>query len=445
MTNDQISPDRTASPVGGDLELPRPPGVIRRFLAAHPVMVDAVIAGIYLVPTIVIGIVWMFTDPTWQNAVRLGLAALAGAALFLRRSYPVAVFAIALVSMVASLFLGREVDFVVVLFALYAIAVYRSAPAAWIAFGVVSVATAGALAIGALFLGGATVPIGGEPANPVIGAGTTYAPFDSNPTASWVTVVLISLFWVLIGVNIGNRRRYLVALIDRAQQLARERDQQAVIAAAAERGRIAREMHDIVSHSLTVMITLADGSSRLVESSPERSADAMRMVAETGRSALGDMRRLLGVLRATEEDGAQRGPQPGIGELGELVERFRAAGLPVHITVTGTAPTDTGQQLTVFRVVQEALTNALRYAALATVVDVKIAYAADSISITVDDDAAVHGVAGQGTGRGLLGLRERVALYSGTLEAGPRPGGGWRLHAVFDTIEKHPDTRGASL
>jgi signal transduction histidine kinase len=443
MTNDQISPGRTASPVGGDLELPRPPGVIRRFMAAHPVVVDAVIAGVYLVPTIVIGIVWMFTDPTWQNAVRLGLAAVAGAALFVRRHYPVAVFGVALVSMVASLFLGREVDFIVVLFALYAIAVYRSARAAWIAFGVVSVTTAAALGFGALFLGGATVPIGGEPAtSPVPAQGNTYAPFDSNPTASWITVVLISLFWVLIGINIGNRRRYLVALIDRAQQLARERDQQAVIAAAAERGRIAREMHDIVSHSLTVMITLADGSSRLAESSPERSADAMRMVAETGRSALGDMRRLLGVLRATEGGGAQREPQPGIGELGELVERFRAAGLAVRITITGTAPTDTGQQLTVFRVVQEALTNALRYAALATVVDVKIAYSASAISITVDDDATVHGAPGQGTGRGLLGLRERVGLYGGTLEAGPKPGGGWRLRALFDTIEKHPEPQG---
>jgi signal transduction histidine kinase len=415
-------------------------------MAAHPVAVDAVIAGVYLVPTIVIGIVWMFTDPTWQNAVRLALAAVAGAALFVRRHYPVAVFAVALVSMVASLFLGREVDFIVVLFALYAIAVYRSARAAWIAFGVVSVTTAAALAVGALFLGGATAPIGGDPARPVFGGdGATYAPFDSNPTASWITVVLISLFWVLIGINIGNRRRYLVALIDRAQQLGRERDQQAVIAAAAERGRIAREMHDIVSHSLTVMITLADGSSRLAETSPERSADAMRMVAETGRSALGDMRRLLGVLRAAEGDGAQRGPQPGVGELGDLVERFRAAGLPVRITITGTPPTDTGQQLTVFRVVQEALTNALRYAALATVVDVRIEYSAGTISITVDDDAAVHGAPGQGTGRGLIGLRERVGLYGGTLEAGSKPGGGWRLRAVFDTIETHPATRGASL
>ncbi|WP_431277294.1 sensor histidine kinase [Leifsonia poae] len=404
---------------------------------------DAVIAGVYLVPTIIIGIVWMFADPTWQNALRLGLSAFAGAALLLRRRFPVAVFAIALVAMLATLFLGHEVDFVAVLVALYAIAVYRSAPAAWIAFGVVSVSTAAALGLGVLLFGGAAAQLGGEsPAAVIAGDRSTYEPFDSNPTASWITVVLISLFWVLIGINIGNRRRYLVALIDRAQQLARERDQQAVIAAAAERGRIAREMHDIVSHSLTVMITLADGSSRLAETSPERSADAMRMVAETGRSALGDMRRLLGVLRAAEGDGADREPQPGIGELGELVERFRAAGLPVRITVTGAAPTDTGQQLTVFRVVQEALTNALRYAALATAVDVKIAYETGAISITVEDDAAVHGASGQGTGRGLLGLRERVGLYGGTLEAGPRSGGGWRLRAVFDTIENHTDNRG---
>ncbi|MEO7016609.1 MAG: histidine kinase [Leifsonia sp.] len=428
MTNPPIFPGRTASPAGEDLELPRPPGVIRRFLAAHPVIVDAVIAGLYLVPTLAVGIFVMVTEPSWQNGIRLALAAVSGVSLLVRRQQPIAVLAIGLTVLVASVFLGREVDFVVVLVALYALGVYRSARAAWIAFGVFSLVIAGAL-----FL------------NAVVARPTQYSPFDSNPTASWIFAVVFTLFWVLIGINIGNRRRYLLALIDRAQQLARERDQQAVIAAAAERSRIAREMHDIVSHSLTVMITLADGSARQAETSPERSADAMRMVAETGRSALGDMRRLLGVLRATEGDGAEREPQPGVGELGELIDRFRAAGLPVRITVTGTPPSDTGQQLTVYRVVQEGLTNTLRYAALATSVEVTIEFTSGSIAITVDDDAALHGAPGQGSGRGLLGLRERVGLYGGTLEAGPRIGGGWRLRAVFATIEPHPETRGEPL
>jgi signal transduction histidine kinase len=417
MSTDQISPGRTVSPAEGDLLLPRPPGAIRRFWGAHPVFFDALIAGIYLVPTLTVGIVKMVTEPSWQLAVGLVLSAIAGAALFLRRHQPWAVFAVGMVLLVVTVAISHDIDFVPALFALYALAVYRSARAAWLGFAVFAAATGAALAIGALL------------ARVVV-----YAPLDNNPVLSGIIVILAGLFWVLIGNNIGNRRRYLVALIDRAQQLARERDQQAVIAAAAERSRIAREMHDIVSHSLTVMITLADGSASVAAASPERSVEAMRMVAETGRSALGDMRRLLGVLRASEGNGADHAPQPGLSELGELVERFRAAGLPVRITVSGPPPTDTGQQLTVFRVVQEALTNALRYAALATVVDATIAFTTESITITVDDDAALHGAPGQGSGRGLLGLRERVGLYGGTLEAGPKPGGGWRLRAIFDTI-----------
>lgn len=423
MTNDQISPGRTASPSGGDLALPRPPGVIRRFLAAHPVFVDSLIAGVYLVPSMIGGIYTMLTEPSWQMGTRIALSAIAGAALFLRRQQPWAVLVVAVAVMVAASFLGRDVDFVPALAALYALAVYRSAKAAWIGFGITC--GAAAVTLGLMSLGPAP---------------DQYTPFDSGTPASLISVAASSLFWVLVGVSVGNRRRYLSALIDRAQQLARERDQQAVIAAAAERSRIAREMHDIVSHSLTVMITLADGSSRLVASAPDRSADAMRMVAETGRSALDDMRRLLGVLRATEDAGVEREPQPGVDELGELIERFRAAGLVVHVTVNGAAPTDTGQQLTVFRVVQEALTNALRYAALATHVDVTIDFTPATISITVDDDAAVHGAPGQGSGRGLIGLRERVALYGGTLEAGPKTGGGWRLRAVFDAVRPSSDT-----
>jgi signal transduction histidine kinase len=146
------------------------------------------------------------------------------------------------------------------------------------------------------------------------------------------------------------------------------------------------------------------------------------------------MRRLLDVLRATDADAEEREPQPGVSELGALVKRFRAAGLPVRISMTGLPPSDTGQQLTVFRIVQEALTNALRYAASASVVDVTLLFSTDSIVITVEDDAQLDGAAGQGSGRGLLGLRERVGLYGGSLEAGPRPTGGWLLRAAFDTI-----------
>jgi signal transduction histidine kinase len=401
-----------------DLELPRPPGAVRRYFGAHPLVVDAIVAGVYLGPTLAEGVFHMVRTPSWAAGLQLVLAAIAGAALFARRLHPRAVFAIAIAVLVISVFLGRNLDFVPAVFALYALAVYRSVRSAWIGYAITAVVTISTLAIAT-----------------IVSEAPDFAPLSTEAVPSGFAALAFCIVAVLIGSNVGNRRRYLNALIDRARQLARERDQQAELATAAERSRVAREMHDIVSHSLTVMIALADGSAGLVTTAPQRSAETMRLVAETGRGALGDMRRLLGVLRAGDEEAAAHAPQPGLGDLGELVERFRAAGLPVRITVSGTPPADVGQQLTVFRVVQEALTNTLRHAALATTVTVTIDFGERVIRVTVEDDAAVHTGSVQGAGSGLLGLRERVALYGGTLEAGPRRGGGWRLVAEFARVE----------
>jgi len=388
-------------------------------MTAHPFAVDIALAVIYLLPEVIAAIV-AFSAPNPRETAHLALSLVAGAAILARRYRPVAFFGIATVVLGASVFLGPDVDVVPTLLALYALAVYRSIRSAWVAFGVTSLVTVATLT-----------------AQVLLTQAKVFTPLHTEALPSGILVLSFSVVAVLIGSNAGNRRRYLDALIDRARQLARERDQQAEIAAAAERSRIAGELHDIVSHSLTVMITLADGSARLADTAPERSAETMRLVAETGRSALGDMRRLLGVLRDGDEDAA-RGPQPGVGDLADLVETFRAAGLPVRITVSGTPPEDAGQQLTVFRVVQEGLTNALRYAATATAVRVVLVFRGDSVLMTVDDDATVHGAPGQGSGRGLIGLRERVGLYGGTLDAGPRPGGGWRVLASFPAVRGGP-------
>ncbi|HEY8281521.1 MAG TPA: histidine kinase [Leifsonia sp.] len=425
MANDGTVPGRALAPAGDDLALPRPPGVLRRFLGAHPVLVDVLVACSYLVPALVAGIVALTLEPSPQLAVRVALAAVAGAALLVRRSRPTAVLAIATVVLAVSVFLGRDAEVIPALYALYAVAVYRSARAAWIGFGAVSVAAVATLGVWTALTKTAFL-----------------LSLDTGALPSAAVVIVLCLLSTLLGVTVGDRRRYLAALIARAQQLGRERDQRAVIAAAAERSRIAREMHDIVSHTLTVMVTLADGSARLVRTEPERSATVMEAVAETGRGALADMRRLLGVLgsdggtASPPVDGSRLAPQPGVGDLTTLVERVREAGLPVRITVTGTPPADTGQQLTVYRVVQEALTNALRHASLATVVAVSIDYGENTIRITVDDDAAVHlsPAHAPGPGRGLIGMRERVALYGGVLAAGPRAGGGWRLRAEFARV-----------
>ncbi|WP_285117061.1 histidine kinase [Leifsonia sp. fls2-241-R2A-40a] len=416
-----MTPEATPADAPGGLELPRPPGAIRRFLTAHPVAVDVFVAAVYLVPTLIGGLVIASWHPSIQETIHLVLSVVAGVALLARRQRPALVFAAATVLLGASVFLGRDMDVLPTLLALYALAVYRSIRSAWIAFGVTSAVTIVTLTVEVL-----------------LAQAKVFTPLQTAALPSGILVLSFSVVAVLIGSNTGNRRRYLDALIDRARQLARERDQQAEIAAAAERSRIAREMHDIVSHSLTVMITLADGSARVAEAEPEpapaRSVQAMRLVAETGRGALADMRRLLGVLHDGDGDTAARAPQPGVGDLADLVETFRAAGLPVRITVSGIPPEDVGQQLTVFRVVQEGLTNALRYAASSTAVRVVIVFQPGTVIITIDDDAALHAAPAPGSGRGLIGLRERVGLYGGALEAGPRPGGGWRVRAVFEAV-----------
>lgn len=417
MTQHDLSLDRQASPVEGDLRLPKAPGVIRQFWARHPWLVDSLIAVLYFGPTAFGGIRYVAPTPA-TTIVPVVLAAITAIALLFRRYRPWAVLCIGLISMLTLVLVTGEFDFVAALFGLYAVAVYRSTRQGWIALGVIAgFATVTGVAATVLRGNADVEPLGAPPINAVL------------------QVIVLALVVLLIAINIGNSRRYLKALIERAEQLARERDQQATIATAAERARIAREMHDIVSHSLTVMITLADGSAAQTVGSPERAADAMRQVAETGRSALADMRRMLGVLSEDDGTDAALEPQPSTNDLGSLIERFRAAGLPVRYQATGTAPADTGQQLTVYRIVQESLTNVLRYAPAASTVSVVIVYSGDRIAVTVEDDATVHTAGGQGAGRGLLGIQERVGLYGGTVDSGPRATGGWRVHAEFETID----------
>jgi signal transduction histidine kinase len=231
------------------------------------------------------------------------------------------------------------------------------------------------------------------------------------------------------GLTVASGSRYLGWLDERARRLEVERDQQAIIATAAERTRIARELHDIVSHSLSVVITLADAAAVVSRSDPERGAEAMAEVSEVGRQALSDMRAMLGVLR-TDESSAALAPQPGVGQLAELVERVRATGLAVDVTVEGTA-SDLGAAtgLSVFRIVQEALTNTLRHAA-ARHAWITLRYDAQSVMVRVADDGSGGG-SGSGapaagsSGHGIAGMRERAALHGGFLHAGPNPGGGW--------------------
>ncbi|MFT2020266.1 sensor histidine kinase [Streptomyces sp. 796.1] len=339
------------------------------------------------------------------------------------------------------------------------------------------------------------------------------------PTGDWgqafFPTVTAGLVAALLGIVVRSRRDYTAALVERARQLEVERDQQAQLAAAAERTRIAREMHDIIGHHLSVITGLADGGSYAARKRPERAAQALAAIGATSRQALDELRRLLGVLRddhADQPPGPELGPQPTLADLGTLIDRVRAAGLPVHLTEHGTPATGPpGRELTVYRVVQEALTNTLKHAGPRATATVEVRHAPRALSVTVTDtgrtssgqprgtgtrgagtdtgrtdlvrtrtgpgtragtgrDAQTGKEPGTGTrtragagtgpdavrgggppgpydpaspsdsapavphpGRGLRGMRERAALYDGTLTAGPRPAGGWTVRLELPT------------
>jgi signal transduction histidine kinase len=231
----------------------------------------------------------------------------------------------------------------------------------------------------------------------------------------------------VLGSNVRHRRALLASLHERAARLEHERDQRGLLAAAAERSRIARELHDIVAHNLSVMIALADGASFAVHDAPERAEEAMQTASRTGRQALNEMRRLLGVLRA-DEGQQEFTPQPGIDQIDALIEQVRSAGLPVRHDVTGVVPAavPAGLELAAYRIVQEALTNTLKHAGPGAEARVTLTFTADGVNIEVVDSGTERSVPAA-EGAGLRGMRERAAVYDGLVEAGPLDSGGWRI------------------
>jgi signal transduction histidine kinase len=227
-----------------------------------------------------------------------------------------------------------------------------------------------------------------------------------------------------------RRRQDLEALRERSTRLERERDERARLAVAEERSRIARELHDVVAHHVSVMVVQAGAARRVVATDPTSARAAMAAVESAGRTALSEMRRMLEVLR---EEGPDFEPEPSLTEVAGLVARVRAAGLSVDLEISGARPeVPTGADLAAYRIVQEALTNVVKHAGKA-VAHVRISYMPDRVEVEVTDDgrgAAAHLVVDSG-GRGLVGMRERALLYGGTVEAGPVTAGGYRVHAAF--------------
>jgi signal transduction histidine kinase len=233
-----------------------------------------------------------------------------------------------------------------------------------------------------------------------------------------------------LGALVRQRAQRLSAVEGRAAALETELGREAELAAAEERARIARELHDVVAHGLSLMVVQAEAAEEMLGRSPEAAVQPVRRVQETGREALGEMRRLLGVLRTTDGGaGSGTAPQPSLRRLPDLVREAADVGLRVEVVVEGD-PVDLplGVELAAYRIVQEALTNTRRHARARTAC-VRLRYRPAELAIEVTDDG--RGPAGGRPGHGLIGMRERAALYGGTLEAGPAPDGGFRVRAVL--------------
>lgn len=251
------------------------------------------------------------------------------------------------------------------------------------------------------------------------------------PAAGSIGVAVVAS-WALGDLRRARLQRQ-AALEERAELLELERDQEMRLAATAERARIARELHDVVAHSLSVVIAQADGGRYAGRTDPEAATGALEAIAATGRQALTDMRSLLGVLR--EGGGEEYAPQPDVAAIPALVEDVRTSGLDVDLIVEGEPrPMPAGPQLAAYRIVQESLTNVLKHAGPACRAWVRLQWRPDGLELSVLDDgrgASAAMVASDGDGQGVRGMRERASLHGGRLEAAPRAGGGFGVHAAL--------------
>jgi signal transduction histidine kinase len=244
-----------------------------------------------------------------------------------------------------------------------------------------------------------------------------------------------SLIVLTVGAGLTGRgiRARATTLDDRASALDREEQRRAAEAAAEERRRIARELHEIISHSLGVVVLQAGAAERVLDRDPARAREVLESIRATGQEAIGEMGTLLGLLDSSPR--SSREPQPSLADLDGLVSRMRDAGLSVELSIEGQRRAlPAALELSAFRVMQEALTNALKHAHAAHVRAV-LRYAESELQVDVSNDDAAAAANGAGTGRGLAGMRERVEVFGGSLEAGPRPGGGWTLHAAFPLLQ----------
>lgn len=491
----------TNAPTEDDVELPpEPRGLLRtlsRWYHRHPTIIDISIAAGVVAYSLIVAIPLLLRPSSPARTypiLPLALIAIAlmGVALSLRRRFPLWCWATILLipetyqfAVLQAFHLNTEqlmyaaigisgMGLISIPIALGAVASHRKPSAAWIAGGISLVVLVMDVVL----------------TNP----GLTVGEILRN-TAILILLILVG---ILVGFNTRSARLRLKAIELRSARLALASEQAVLLAAAEERSRIAREMHDVVAHSLAVMITMADGAAAIVERDPATAKQAIETLAEAGRSALADTRRLVGVLREDPSVAAEQAPQspeppapsgespssarqhevrdlpvpefaplgtvtpvepsvpianlrqqatdgagdrsrgdlplapsPEQADITELVKRFVAAGVPVTYRWVGAAlPADKALQLTVFRIAQEALTNVLRYAPTTPAVSVDVERHIGTVVLTVDNEAAPGTRPMHGSGKGLIGMRERASVYGGTVQAGPTPTG-WRVRAVL--------------
>jgi signal transduction histidine kinase len=364
-----------------------------------------------------------YPSPRDRSTLNIAFVLLQTLPLVARRRAPFAVFAVAAASLgvQGSLQLrGPLFAFLAVNLALYSLAAYGDRRLAILG-----------VAVWALLL---TVRLGYEIATtwPQVALAGLYDVVDDY--------VLLAAAWTL-GQGVRQRRAHAAELEDRAARLEREREEKARQAVTQERLRIARELHDVVAHSLSV-IGVQAGAARLVldtDPDPTRTREAVAAIEATANHAMAEMRRALGILRDTERSGAALAPLPGLRQLPSLLDQLRAAGLPVGLTVQGTPRSLAASiDLSLYRIVQEALTNALKHAR-ATRAEVVVGYGPHDITVEVTDDGqGPPPSAARSPGAGTIGMHERVALFGGELQVGPRPQGGYAVQARLPIAVEGP-------
>jgi signal transduction histidine kinase len=372
------------------------------WLIRHPMLVDGVLA---------FGLAVLGLGATLKvhPAVQLPLLAAMTVPVVFRRRYPVQAFVISGCALAVDLVTGGGPggSLLAPLVLLYTLAAYRPRRVS---------------------IPGLLVSLAGAWAVVVVREGSSVGGVNLVLLALVISSGTALVAWVL-GDSMRYRRAYLKALEDRAARLERERGTQAQIAAAAERARIARELHDVIAHNVSVMVVQADGAGYALHAEPERAGQALAAIAQTGRQALTEMRRLLGVLRSGDEQ-AGLAPVPGLEQIRELIGQARDAGMSVSLTLFGAPrPLSEGAELAAYRVVQESLTNTRKHGGLAAAATVTMTYEPDGLLLQMTDNGLGAAAAPDGIGHGLTGMRERIEMYGGTVQAGPLPAGGYRVTA----------------